>query len=214
MTRAAPMVLAALLAGACASGGRGPAPPPASAPAAAPAADPVQQLYESGRYREVLQRAGAADADAPALWFAAQSQLRLGAREEARRLFARLPEAGPAARWQAVADLALARLADDETAMRRAQPAAAALSGDPFAQFELGLSYVRQADFAAAAQAFDRAADADPRFAYAYYNAALAYDRLNRSDLMVIRLEQFERLAPNAPERPEVQSILRTVRGR
>ena len=40
------------------------------------------------------------------------------------------------------------------------------------------------------------------------------YDRLNRSDLMIARLEMFERLAPEAPERPEVTSILQTVRGR
>jgi regulator of sirC expression with transglutaminase-like and TPR domain len=66
----------------------------------------------------------------------------------------------------------------------------------------------------AAAQAFERCVEADPRFAYAYYYAGLAYDRLNRADLMINRLEMFQRLAPEAPERPEVESILQTVRRR
>ena len=55
---------------------------------------------------------------------------------------------------------------------------------------------------------------ADPRFAYGYYNAGLTYDRINRPDLAIARLEMFVRLAPGAPERPEVTSILQTVRGR
>jgi hypothetical protein len=38
--------------------------------------------------------------------------------------------------------------------------------------------------------------------------------RANRHDLMAIRFEQFLKLAPEAPERPEVQSIMRTLRGR
>ena len=66
----------------------------------------------------------------------------------------------------------------------------------------------------AAADAFDRVTQADPRFAYGYYNGGLAYDRLNRTDLAIPRLEMFVRLAPDAPERPEVTSILQTVRAR
>jgi hypothetical protein len=58
------------------------------------------------------------------------------------------------------------------------------------------------------------ARQADPRFAYGYYNAGLTYDRINRPDLAIARLEMFVRLAPGAPERPEVTSILQTVRGR
>ena len=71
-----------------------------------------------------------------------------------------------------------------------------------------------RSDMAAAAEAFDRVTQADPRFAYGYYSGGLAYDRLNRADLAIIRLEMFVRLAPDAPERPEVTSILQTVRAR
>ena len=81
-------------------------------------------------------------------------------------------------------------------------------------QYQLGLAHLRRHDISVAAQAFDRCTQADPWFAYAYYSGGIAYDRLNRTDLAIARLETFERLAPEAPERPEVVSILRTVRGR
>jgi tetratricopeptide (TPR) repeat protein len=173
----------------------------------------VQGLYESGRYREVVTAVEAGTTDAEALWFAAQSNLRLDRPEQARRQFALLPSAGGGPQWQAVSDLALALIDGSPGAIDRAREAAGAFPADPFVQFELGVAQARQNDFAAAALAFDRCAEVDPRFAYAYYNAALAYDRLGRSDLMAIRLETFLRLAPNAPERPEVEAILRTIRG-
>jgi hypothetical protein len=65
-----------------------------------------------------------------------------------------------------------------------------------------------------AARVFDHCIDIAPTFAYAYYQAALTYDRLNRMDLMANRFDRFVRLAPNAPERPQVDTILRTVGGR
>jgi tetratricopeptide (TPR) repeat protein len=79
-------------------------------------------------------------------------------------------------------------------------------------QYELGLAHVRRDDVSGAAAAFDRCSQADPRFAYAYYNAGLVLDRLYRADVALARFEVFQRLAPDAPERPEVSAILRTVR--
>ena len=38
--------------------------------------------------------------------------------------------------------------------------------------------------------------------------------RANRPDRMASRFEQFLKLAPEAPERPEVLSIMKTIRGR
>jgi tetratricopeptide (TPR) repeat protein len=180
--------------------------------AAPPAVLPVQTLYEAGRYEEVVAQASATDPTA--LLFAAQSYVRLQRRDEASRQFARLREVGRTPAWQAVADLGLALLADDLAAIDRARAAAAAFDGDAFVQFELGTAHMRRNDFAAAARAFDRCAEISPRFAYAYYGAALAYNRLDRADLLVDRFETFLRLAGQAPERPEVESILRTARTR
>ena len=189
---------------------------PGSTPTVAPSAgaNSVQGLYESGRYHEVLNSVNAGDRSAQALWFAAQSHLRLGQRDEAAKQFAQLPQVGGSPSWQAASDLALALLRDDPGEIDRARNAAEAFPGDPFVQYQLGLAHFRRNDNNAAAQAFDRATLADPRFAYAYYSSGLTYDRLNRTDLAIARLEMFERLAPDAPESPEVESILRTVRSR
>jgi tetratricopeptide (TPR) repeat protein len=186
--------------------------PPATAPGVS--TNSVQGMYESGRYQEVVNSVNAGDRSAPALWFAAQSSLRLGQRAEAASQFAQLPQAGGSTAWQAVSDLAQALLRDDAGEIDRGRQAAAAFPDDPFVQYELGLAHARRSDMAAAAEAFDRVTQADPRFAYGYYNGGLAYDKLNRADLAITRLEMFVRLAPDAPERPEVTSILQTVRAR
>ena len=196
-------------------GARRPAATPSSVPAAAASgpASSAQGLYESARYREVLSRLSS-DVSPETLWFAVQSYLRLGQREDAARELARLPALSANPSWQTVSALGLALLAGDIDAIDRARATADAFPADPFVQFELGRAHVVRGDHAAAAQAFDRCAEADPRFAYAYYNAGLAYDRLKRADLMTARLETFQRLAREAPERPEVEAILLTIRGR
>ena len=186
--------------------------PPATAPGASTSS--VQALYESGRYQEVVNSVNAGERSAQAIWFAAQSSLKLGQRAEAAGQFAQLPQAGGSPAWQVVADLAQALISDDAGEIDRGREAAGAFPGDPFVQYELGLAHARRSDMAAAAEAFDRVTQADPRFAYGYYNGGLAYSRLNRADLAITRLEMFVRLAPDAPERPEVTSILQTVRSR
>ena len=69
-------------------------------------------------------------------------------------------------------------------------------------------------DYAEAANSFTKATEVDANFAAAQYYAGLANYRIKRIDLMTRNFETFVKLAPNAPERPEVESILRTVRGR
>jgi tetratricopeptide (TPR) repeat protein len=197
----------------CKSSGRRPIALPGSTPSAssAPSVGSPQGLYESGRYREVLSTVTASHGP-EALFFAAQSSLRLGQSDAAAQQFAQLPQVGGSAAWQVVSDLGLALIDGSAAAIDRARGAAAAFPDDPFVQYELGLAHVRRDDVAGAAAAFDRCSQADPRFAYAYYNAGLVYDRLNRADVAIARFEVFQRLAPDAPERPEVSAILRTVR--
>ena len=59
-----------------------------------------------------------------------------------------------------------------------------------------------------------RVAEDDPTLAAAQYYGGLAEYRFKRVDRMAAHFEAFLKLAPNAPERPEVESIMRTVRGR
>ena len=82
------------------------------------------------------------------------------------------------------------------------------------AHYQLGLVLANASEWAAAAAEFDRVAEINPSLAYAYYYGGLMHYRANRPDRMANRFEQFLKLAPNAPERPEVVQIMRTVRGR
>lgn len=96
-------------------------------------------------------------------------------------------------------------------AMPGARAGGAAASAD--ALYAAGLEQFRAQAFAAAAGTLDQCIAADPTRAYAYYYAGMAYRRINRVDLMAARFEMFVRLAPDAPERPQVEAILQTVRG-
>jgi lipoprotein NlpI len=84
----------------------------------------------------------------------------------------------------------------------------------PEAHYQRGLVFMARNDFGNAVDAFTKATTLDPNFASAYYYAGLANYRVKRIDLMGNNFNTFVKLAPNAPERPEVESILRTVRGR
>src|SRR4030095_4280794 len=128
MTRAAFAIALLLVLTGCVGGGsvRRPVALPGAAPSVAPGAPgtSVQGLYESGRYRDVLNSVTAGDRSAQALWFAAQSSLRRGQRDEAPSQFAQLREIGGSPVWQIVADLALALLRDNPDEIDGAREAA------------------------------------------------------------------------------------------
>ena len=183
-------------------------------PATAPSASTIQALYESGEDREIVDRVKNRvpnDVTGSDRWFAAQSQLRLGMRTDAINDLASLSQTGGDPAVQVAAQLAIGRLTNDEATLGQARAAAAAYPESLFVQYELGLSYAVRNDFASAARIFDVCIATAPTFAYAYYQAALAYQHLDRPDIMANRFDRFVRLAPNAPERPEVESVLRTI---
>ena len=60
---------------------------------------------------------------------------------------------------------------------------------------------------------FRRAAELNPSLAYAHYYGGLMHYRAKQPDRMATRFERFLQLAPDAPERPEVLQIMRTIRG-
>jgi tetratricopeptide (TPR) repeat protein len=174
----------------------------------------VRRMFEAGQYQQVIEAAGAADAP-EAIYTAAQSHQRLGAVNEARDTYARLsarPEDDP---WHFIG-LSGQQLIDEdaEGALASAQQAVAMAGGLAEAQFQLGLVLAKRQDWGGAAEALDRAAELSPAYAYAHYYGGLMHYRANRPDRMAIHFEAFLRLAPEAPERPEVVQIMRTVRGR
>ena len=82
------------------------------------------------------------------------------------------------------------------------------------AHYQLGLVLAKREEWASAATEFDKVTELSPSNAYAYYYGGLMHYRANRPDQMAIHFDRFLKLAPDAPERPEVMSIMRTVRGR
>lgn len=174
----------------------------------------VRRLFESGRFLEVVDTAKP-DSEPAVLYVLAQSQQKLGATEDARRVYADLagrPEGDP---WHFIG-LSGQRLLDNDVdgALDAARRSTEMAGGLPEAHYQLGMVLAKQQQWPAAAAEFDRVAELQPDNAYAQYNGGLMYYRANRPDRMAIRFEQFLKLAPEAPERPEVLQIMRTVRGR
>jgi tetratricopeptide (TPR) repeat protein len=169
-------------------------------------------LFEAGKYQDVVDRTPA-ESPADAQYVKGLALLKLNRNDEAKQSFRRLESAGGA--WRSVGQSAVA-LADGnaDAALEAANAAVAGGAGLAEAQHQLGLVLEARGDSAGAAGAFAKAADAAPRMAYAHYHAGMNFYKAQRIDQMAVYFENFLKLAPNAPERPAVESIMRTVRGR
>ncbi|MBI2186502.1 MAG: tetratricopeptide repeat protein [Acidobacteria bacterium] len=174
----------------------------------------VRRLFEAGRFQQVVETAG--DAAAPAvIYTAAQSHQKLGATGEARAAYEQLATRGEDDPWHFIG-LSGQQVLDEQTgpALESARRAVALAPQLADAHYQLGLAQAKREDWTAAAAAFDRAAELNPALAYAHYYGGLMHYRAGRPDRMAIHFEQFLKLAPEAPERPEVLQIMKTVRGR
>lgn len=174
----------------------------------------VQKLFEAGRFQQVADMAAPA-AEAPVLYLVAQSHQKLGATEEARQVYVRLADRGDNDPWHFIGMSGQQLLDNDTDAARDSARRAIELADDlAEAHYQLGIALARRQEWRDAAAAFDRVAEIRPAHAYAHYNGGLMHYRANRPDRMAIHFEQFLKLAPEAPERPEVLQIMRTIRGR
>jgi tetratricopeptide (TPR) repeat protein len=184
-------------------------------PVVAAAQSPVedaQRLFEAGQYPAVTPLASP-EAGPAVVYLAAQAEQRLGAAPQAAALYDRLAAQDPGGPWQAVGQAARQLLDNQlDPALASAREAVTRNGMLPEAHYQLGLVLARRQEWAPAAAAFDRATELQPRLAYAHYYAGLMYSRVQRTAEMSVRFEQFLRLAPEAPERPEVVSIMRTLR--
>ena len=123
--------------------------------------------------------------------------------------------AGAGDPWASVGQSAVALVDGNQDAALTAARTAVARNPDlAEAQYQLGLVQEARGDSPAAAEAFAQAARANPRMAYAHYNAGMNFYKVKRIDQLAVYFENFLKLAPNAPERPAVESIMRTLRGR
>ncbi|HSL17135.1 MAG TPA: hypothetical protein VLB51_04445 [Methylomirabilota bacterium] len=98
-------------------------------------------------------------------------------------------------------------------AARKALDAAAQNGFDrSMVEFQRGLSFLLQEDWQTAKDAFDAVEKLEPRYAHLYFYRAMAWDKLKRTDMLLNDLDQFVKLAPNAPEAKTAKAILASAK--
>ena len=138
---------------------------------------------------------------------------KLNQNDDAKQAFGAL--AGRDGAWKEIGNSGTAMIEgnmDDATAAARQAVDADGKSAE--ARFQLGLVESARNNQQQAADAFAKAAELNPQMAYAHYEAGMAFYKAKKVDRMAVYFENFLKLAPNAPERPAVQSIMKTIRGR
>ncbi len=187
----------------------------------------VQKAFEAGEHDRVVA-AAQGSVDPATIYLAGLSLVELDRIPEARERFEQLAARPANDAWHLVGVSALqlnpvaadGGVAEEVTApaageAEAAARAAVALKGAPaLAHYQLGLTLGRRQAYEAAAAAFEEVIAREPAFAYAHYYAGLSYYQIDRTDRMAAAFEMFLRLAPEAPERDRVESVLRTLRGR
>ena len=170
----------------------------------------VQRLFQSGSYEEAV--AAARDGDPASTYLAAQSLIKLDRNDQATAEMARLRSSDQPA-WQLIGESGEALATNDAgRSIELARRAIEADGGNPFAQYQLGVAVSKASDWGTASQAFSKALELKPDFAYAHYYAALAYQRQRQLPKTAEHFDAFLRLAPDAPERSAVIAILRTIK--
>jgi len=185
------------------------------APAAfAQSASQVQKLFEAGQYQRVVESAQP-DGDPAVLYAAAQSHQKLGETDRAVETYGALANRAEGDAWHYIGLSGQQLLGDDQNAALESARRAVEIAPDTSeSHYQLGLVLAKREEWTEAATEFDKVAELSPSNAYAYYYGGLMHYRANRPDQMAIHFERFLKLAADAPERPEVMSIMRTVRGR
>ena len=179
--------------------------------------DSAQRLLERGAYAEAVQRVDterqAGNDDPTSTYLAGQALLKLDRRQDARTEFAKL-SGGDNETWAAIGQSSIALLDNNLDEAVNAGRHGREVNGElGFTHYQLGLALIRQNQFDEAAQVLDRAAELMPEFAYAHYNAGVAHQRAKRFNQMAEHFQTFLRLAPDAPERRQVQLALNSLRG-
>ena len=175
-----------------------------------------QQLFESGKYQEAIdQIKSSADAPPDQVYLRALAHRKLNQNDGAKEVFGTLAAHGEEDAWHHVGKSGIALTDADLPAAEEAARKAVEINGDlAEARYQLGLVLSARDNQTQAAEAFAKAAELKPQMAYAQYEAGMAFYKIKRVDRMAVYFENFLKLAPNAPEKPAVQSIMRTVRGK
>ena len=92
---------------------------------------------------------------------------------------------------------------------RKALKTALRLDFDPaMVHHQIGLSFLFQKQWSKAKKEFDKGLEAKERYAPMYFWRAMAWEKMNRKDNMLIDLDQYVKLAPNGPEAGKARAVL------
>jgi tetratricopeptide (TPR) repeat protein len=182
------------------------------APAASAQSLPdVRAMFDAGNYQQAVDAATASQ-DPRVIFLVAQSQQKLRHPDQAQRIYQQLAGRPASDPWQAIGKAGVALMSSNIPAAAQEADQAVAKGGSiAEAHFQRGLALAGQQNFGEAAAAFQKATDLDPNWAAAHYNAGIAFSKARRPDQTATHFQTFLRLAPQAPERGEVQSIMRTL---
>ena len=173
-----------------------------------------QKLFESGKYQEAIDTVKKrSDASPEDVYVRALAHRKLNQNDDAKEAFEAL--AGRDGAWKEIGNSGTAMIEGNmDNAAAAARKAVDADGNSSEARFQLGLVESARNNQQQAADAFAKAAELNPQMAYAHYEAGMAFYKAKKVDRMAVYFENFLKLAPNAPERPAVQSIMKTIRGR
>jgi len=179
--------------------------------------DPTaQKLFEAGKYQEAVDKTKTHnDAPQDQVYLRALAYRKLNQNDEAKDAFGALAAAGDGSHWKQIGNSGKALVDGNLDEARAAAMKAVDMDGNSAqARYQLGLVEAARNNQQQAAEAFAKAAELDPQMANAHYEAGMAFYKAKRVDRMAVYFENFLKLAPDAPEKPAVQSIMRTMRGR
>lgn len=132
------------------------------------------------------------------------------ARDRATAQLAENPDDSRARYWLGASQT---RLGNFETAKNNLTRALEAGFSPAMTNYEIGLTETYQKKWGQAKAAFDRCLQADSGFAHAYYYRARIYKELGNTEQMLIDLDRFLTLAPDAREANAARSLLRAGGG-
>src|SRR5262245_13156158 len=173
--------------------------------------DDARKSYDAGEYQKVLDAVGGSE-DPHLIYLVALTQQKLRKADETKQAFEKLSKRPDTEAWHSIGQSGVA-MADSkpEDAATAAEKAVSIDGNLAEAYYQRGLALSARDQMSDAAAAFHKVTELDQNWAYAHYYAGIAYSKVKRPDLTASHFQTFLRLAPKAPERAQVQSILRTL---
>lgn len=190
-------------------------PPPEETVITVTAAD-VMPLLDKGAYDEAIAiTADAGDGAGPdALYVQGLAFEGKKAAGDAVAVYQRLAARPDADTWHWIGESARALAGGDAGGAVSAADRAVEIDGQSkYAHYQRGRALVVRRDFPASAAAFVRVLEVDGSFAYGHYWAGMSYYQTKNLVAAGNHLTRFLQLAPQAPERLQVEAILATLRG-